>query len=272
MTDRWKPPPSEWFLPSADDVESQVSHALEGTSLFAARFREAAGRALLLPRRHPTRRQPLWAQRKRAADLLAVAARHPSFPIVLESYRECLRDVFDLPGLVSVLRDIEQRRIRVSTVDTHAPSPFSSSLLFNFVANFVYEGDAPLAERRAQALTIDYERLHELLGETEIRNLLDPAIIQEHERFLQKLAYPAKDADSLCDVLRALGDLSLSELSERSASPELTAQWARQLERDNRIFQTRIARETRYLAMEDAGRYRDALGISPPAGTFCAHS
>jgi ATP-dependent Lhr-like helicase len=262
-----EPPPSEWFLPSADDVESQVSHALEGTSLFAARFREAAGRALLLPRRHPTRRQPLWAQRKRAADLLAVAARHPSFPIVLETYRECLRDVFDLPGLVAVLREIEKRRVRVLTVDTHAPSPFSASLLFNFVANFVYEGDAPLAERRAQALTIDHERLRELLGETEIRNLLDPAIIADQERFLQRLAYPAKDADGLWDVLRALGDLSLSELRERAASPELADNWVRELERDQRVFQVRVAREARYIASEDAGRYRDALGIQPPPGT-----
>jgi ATP-dependent helicase Lhr and Lhr-like helicase len=261
------PPPSEWFLPNAEDVESQVSHALEGTSLFAARFREAAGRALLLPRRHPTRRQPLWAQRKRAADLLAVAARHPSFPIVLETYRECLRDVFDLPGLVAVLRDIDKRRVRVLTIDTHAPSPFSASLLFTFVANFVYEGDAPLAERRAQALTIDHERLRELLGETEIRNLLDRDIIADQERFLQRLAYPAKDADSLCDVLRALGDLSLPELRERAASPELADIWVEQLQREHRVFQARIAREARYIAMEDAGRYRDALGIQPPPAT-----
>jgi ATP-dependent helicase Lhr and Lhr-like helicase len=262
-----EPPPSEWFLPSSADVEDRVSRAIDGTSLFAARFREAAGRALLLPRRHPTRRQPLWAQRKRAADLLAVAARHPSFPIVLETYRECLRDVFDLPGLVSILSDIEKRRVRVRTVDTLAPSPFSGSLLFSFVANFVYEGDAPLAERRAQALTIDHERLRELLGETELRSLLDPEIIAEHERFLQKLSYPAKDADALCDVLRALGDLTLSELSERAVSAEEAGRWLAQLEREHRVFQVRIQREARYLAAEDAGRYRDALGIVPAAGT-----
>jgi len=262
-----EPPPSEWFLPSSADVEDRVSRAIDGTSLFAARFREAAGRALLLPRRHPTRRQPLWAQRKRAADLLAVAARHPSFPIVLETYRECLRDVFDLPGLVSILSDIEKRRVRVRTVDTLAPSPFSASLLFSFVANFVYEGDAPLAERRAQALTIDHERLRELLGETELRSLLDPEIIAEHERFLQKLAYPAKDADALCDVLRALGDLTLSELCERAVSAEEAARWLVQLEREHRVFQVRIQREARYLAAEDAGRYRDALGIVPAPGT-----
>jgi len=262
-----EPPPSEWFLPSSLDVEDRVSRAIDGSSLFAARFREAAGRALLLPRRHPTRRQPLWAQRKRAADLLAVAARHPSFPIVLETYRECLRDVFDLPGLVSVLGDIEKRRVRVRTVDTSAPSPFSASLLFSFVANFVYEGDAPLAERRAQALTIDHERLRELLGDTELRSLLDPEIIAEHERFLQKLSYPAKDADALCDVLRALGDLTLAEICERTANASDVPAWLVQLEREHRVFQVRIQRETRYLAAEDAGRYRDALGIVPAPGT-----
>ena len=262
-----EPPPSEWFIPSSTDVEDRVSRAIDGTSLFAARFREAAGRALLLPRRHPTRRQPLWAQRKRAADLLAVAARHPSFPIVLETYRECLRDVFDLPGLVSILSDIEKRRVRVRTVDTLAPSPFSASLLFSFVANFVYEGDAPLAERRAQALTIDHERLRELLGETELRSLLDPELIAEHERFLQKLTYPAKDADALCDVLRALGDLSASELGERASDAAEGQLWLARLEREHRVFRVRIQREVRYLAAEDAGRYRDALGIVPAAGT-----
>ena len=262
-----EPPPSEWFLPSSADVEDRVSRVIHDSSLFAARFREAAGRALLLPRRHPTRRQPLWAQRKRAADLLAVAAQHPSFPIVLETYRECLRDVFDLPGLVSVLTEIEKRRVRVRTVDTLSPSPFSASLLFSFVANFVYEGDAPLAERRAQALTIDHERLRELLGETELRSLLDPEIIAEHERFLQKLSYPAKDADALCDVLRALGDLTLSELCERAANAAEAAGFLVQLEREHRVFQVRIQRETRYLAAEDAGRYRDALGIAPAPGT-----
>lgn len=260
-------PPSEWFLPPAAEVESRVSLALDGTSLFAARFREAAGRALLLPRRHPTRRQPLWAQRKRAADLLAVASKHPSFPIVLETYRECLRDVFDLPGLVAVLTDVEKRRVRVRTVDTEAPSPFASSLLFGFVANFVYEGDAPLAERRAQALTIDHERLRELLGDAELRSLLDPEIIADHERFLQHLAYPAKDADALCDVLRGLGDLTLSELQARSVDATATEAWVKQLERERRVFPVRIQRETRYLAGEDAGRYRDALGIVPPPGT-----
>ena len=176
-------PPTELFLPSADAIETMVTRALDGSALFAARFRECAGRALLLPRRDPGRRTPLWAQRKRAATLLAVASRHPDFPIVLETYRECLRDVFDLPGLVTLLRDVVARRVRVTTVDTRAPSPFAASVLFAFVANFIYEADAPLAERRAQAMAIDFERLRELLGEAEIRQLLDAEAIAEHERW-----------------------------------------------------------------------------------------
>jgi ATP-dependent Lhr-like helicase len=134
-----EPPPPELFLPSADEIEAQVTRALDGTALFAARFRECASRALLLPRRDPRKRTPLWAQRKRAGDLLAVASRHPEFPIVLEAYRECLRDAFDLPGLVGVLRDVATRRIRVTTVDTRIPSPFAASVLFAFVASFIYE-------------------------------------------------------------------------------------------------------------------------------------
>src|SRR5207253_4115863 len=169
-----------------DEVTDQVTHAVGGTALFASRFREAAGRALLLPKRHPQKRTPLWAQRKRAADLLGVASRYPSFPIVLETYRECLRDVFDLPSLVDVLRRVESRRIRVVPSDSRAPSPFAASLLFSFVANFIYDGDAPLAERRAQALSIDHAQLRELLGEAELRKLLDPDAIAEHVRGLQR--------------------------------------------------------------------------------------
>src|SRR5262249_32723703 len=151
--------------------EALVTRALHGTALFAARFRECAARALLLPRRDPRRRTPLWAQRKRAGVLLAVASRHPEFPIVLEAYRECLRDAFDLPGLVAVLRDVETKEMRVTTVDNQRPSPFAASVLFAFVASFIYDRDAPLAERRAQALTIDLERLKELLGDAELRSL-----------------------------------------------------------------------------------------------------
>jgi len=261
-----EPPPPELFLPSADEIESQVTRALDGTALFAARFRECASRALLLPRRDPRRRTPLWAQRKRAGDLLAVASRHPEFPIVLEAYRECLRDAFDLPGLVSVLRDVATRRIRVTTVDTHVPSPFASSVLFAFVASFIYEGDAPLAERRAQALTIDFDRLRELLGEAELRGLLDAEVIEEHERALQRLTRPATHADGLHDLLLAVGDLSLDELRERCAPPEHATDWARALVHARRIIVVRIAGSERFAATEDAARLRDALGTTLPRG------
>src|SRR5437016_8250087 len=172
-----EPPEVSDFLPAPDEVEDLVARSLGQTSLFAARFRENAARALLLPRRHPGRRSPLWAQRKRAADLLAVASRYGSFPILLETYRECLRDVFDLPGLVEILRRVASRRLRVVTADTRSPSPFAASLLFAYVANFIYDGDAPLAERRAQALSVDQAQLRELLGESEVRGMRDARAI-----------------------------------------------------------------------------------------------
>ena len=261
-----EPPEIELFFPKADEVEALVTRSLEGTSLFAARFREAAGRALLLPRRSPTTRQPLWATRKRAADLLAVAARHPSFPIVLETFRECLRDVFDLSGLVATLRDVENRRLRVTTLDTRTASPFSTSLLFSFVANFIYDGDAPAAERRAQALRIDHERLRELLGETEMRNLLDAEVIAAHEAMLQHLTRPARNEDAVSDILRAIGDLSPAEVAARCDPPERAEGWLSQLEKERRAFAGRIHGELRWVAAEDAGRLRDAIGLSPPPG------
>ena len=261
-----EPPPPELFIPSPDDIEAQVTRALDGTALFAARFRECASRALLLPRRDPRRRTPLWAQRKRAGDLLAVASRHPEFPIVLEAYRECLRDAFDLPGLVGVLREVATRRIRVTTVDTRIPSPFASSVLFAFVASFIYEGDAPLAERRAQALTIDHDRLRELLGEAELRRLLDAEVIEEHERGLQRLTRPAPHGDGVHDLLLAVGDLSLEELRERCVPAEQASGWARELVRAGRIIPVRIAGGERFAATEDAARLRDALGTALPRG------
>ncbi len=168
-----KPPDPSLMLPDPDEVEGQILRQLGSTALFSARFREAAGRALLLPRRRPGARAPLWQQRKRAADLLSVAARYGSFPIILETYREVLRDVFDLPALVDVLRRIRSRSIRVVTIESQTPSPFAASLLFNYVANYIYDGDAPLAERRAQALSVDQSQLRELIGEAELRDLLD---------------------------------------------------------------------------------------------------
>jgi len=263
-----EPPQPELFFPAPDEVEDIVTRSLGGTSLFAARFRENAARALLLPRRHPGRRSPLWAQRKRAADLLAVAQRYGSFPILLETYRECLRDVFDLPGLTELLRRVQDRRVRVVTADTRTPSPFASSLLFAYVANFIYDGDAPQAERRAQALSVDQAQLRELLGEAELRELLDAGAVEQLERALQRLdaRYPAKHTDALHDLLLSLGDLSLPELRARSVPDAPVDVWLEALRREHRAFAATIAGERRWVAAEDAARVRDALGIQPPQG------
>src|SRR5262249_52819874 len=179
-----------------------------------------ASRALLLPRRRPGVRTPLWQQRKRAADLLAVASRHADFPLLLETYRECLRDVFDMPALVGTLRAVATRAIRVHTADTPTPSPFASSLLFGFVANYIYDGDAPLAERRAQALSIDQAQLRELLGEAELRELLDADVLSAVEAELQQRdpRFRARGTDGLHDLLLRVGDLSAEELRARSTS------------------------------------------------------
>ncbi len=256
------------FLPVADEVEDLLVGALGQTSLFAARFRENAARALLLPRRHPGRRSPLWAQRKRSADLLAVASRYGSFPMILETYRECLRDVFDLPGLVDILRRIASRRIRVVAAESRVASPFAASILFSYVANFVYDGDAPLAERRAQALSVDQAQLKELLGQAELRDLLDPDAIEELGRSLQRLdgTRAARHADGLHDLLLGLGDLTTEEIRARSQPPEAVDEWLEALRRDRRILEVGIAGDRRWIAAEDAGRLRDALGIVIPPG------
>src|SRR5262249_25915973 len=208
-------PDLRWFLPGADEAEALVLKELGATALFAARFREIAARALLLPRRRPGGRAPLWQQRKRAADLLTVAAQYASFPMVLEAYRECLQDVFDIPALVATLREVEQGTIRVVTRDVTGPSPFAASLLFGYVANYIYEGDAPLAERRAHALAIDHSQLRELLGEAELRTLLDPEVLNEVENQLQHLdeRHRARSLDALHDLLLRIGDLSGPELT-----------------------------------------------------------
>ena len=262
-----EPPDVADFLPDPDEVEDLVTRNLGQTSLFAARFRENAARALLLPRRHPGRRSPLWAQRKRAADLLGVASRYGSFPILLETYRECLRDVFDLPGLVEILRRIANRRIRVVTVDSRVPSPFASSLLFSWVANFIYDGDAPLAERRAQALSVDQAQLKELLGEAELRELLDANAIDELERSLQRLeGRPVANPDALHDLLLSLGDLTADEIRRRASPPEAVERWLALLAGERRVIAVTIGGERRFAAAEDAARLRDALGIPPPPG------
>ena len=260
----------EALFPDPEVVEDLVVGAVGGSALFAARFRENAGRALLLPRRRPGSRTPLWQQRQRAADLLAVASRYGSFPILVETYRECLADVFDLPALRDVLGGIARREIRVHRVETAAATPMASSLLFDYVAAFMYEGDAPLAERRAQALTLDRDLLRELLGQEELRELLDPAALDETEMGLQALRDDrmAGSVDQVADLLRRLGDLSEDEVAARTRGGSPAArEWLETLGVTRRAIAVRVGGEPRWIAVEDAGRYRDATGVQPPQGT-----
>ncbi len=261
------PPDPALLLPDPSTVEALVLRQLGSTSLFAARFRETSARALLLPRRRPGMRTPLWQQRKRASDLLAVASRFGSFPALLETYREVLRDHFDMPALVDTLGRISSRGLRVTTIDSRVPSPFAASLLFSYVANYIYDGDAPLAERRAQALSVDQAQLRELLGDAELRELLDPAALETVEAQLQHLdeRYRIKTADGLHDLLIRIGDLTLTEIERRSALPDAAAV-VRDLERARRIVSLLVAGEARFVAVEDVARYRDALGVPLPPG------
>ncbi len=261
------------LFPGPEEIEDLVVGAVGGSALFASRFRENAARALLLPRRRPGARTPLWQQRQRSADLLSVASRYGSFPILVETYRECLADVFDLPALRETLARIRARTIAVHSVETTRPSPFASSLLFDYVAAYMYEGDAPLAERRAQALTLDRDLLRELLGQEELRELLDPAALADAEIALQGLAEgrEARTADALHDLLRRVGDLSEAEVAARCAGGEAAARsWLAELEASRRAVRIRVAGAERWVAIEDVGRYRDAAGVVPPPGTPAA--
>ncbi|WP_234544879.1 ATP-dependent helicase [Streptomyces shenzhenensis] len=246
------------------EVDQIVTDQVGGSALFASRFRECAARALLLPRRSPGKRTPLWQQRQRAAQLLQVASEFGSFPIVLEAVRECLQDVFDVPGLVELMSDLEARKVRLVEVTTPEPSPFARSLLFGYVAQFLYEGDSPLAERRAAALSLDSRLLAELLGQAELRELLDAEVLTELERELQWLAEDRriKDPEGVADVLRLLGPLTDAELAERGAEP----QWAAELAGARRAIKVRIGGAGHWAAIEDAGRLRDALGTALPVG------
>ena len=262
-----EPPDVRLLLPDPDEVQALVVRQLGATALFAAKFRENAARSLLLPRRRPGMRTPLWQQRKRSADLLAVASKYGSFPVLLETYRECLRDFFDMPALIGTLTDIRSRRIRIATVDSEQPSPFAASLLFSYVASFLYDGDAPLAERRAQALAVDQAQLRDLIGDIELRELLDGESMQALERELQRLdpRYRAKSLDGVHDMLLSLGDLTAEELAARTTD-ESVATAADDLVHSRRALAVRIAGEPRYIAVEDAARYRDALGVPLPVG------
>jgi ATP-dependent Lhr-like helicase len=259
----------ELLFPDPDEVEDLVVGRVGQTSLFASRFRENAARALLLPRRRPGTRTPLWQQRQRAADLLSVASRYGSFPILVETYRECLADVFDLPALRELLGGVQRRELTVHSVETASASAFASSLLFDYIAAYMYEGDAPMAERRAQALTLDRDLLRELLGQEELRELLDPAALADLELSLQALAddRQAKTADQVHDLLRRLGDLSPDEAGARTVGGRVEASlFLAELAASRRAVRARIAGEERWIAMEDVARYRDGVGVSAPPG------
>ncbi|GGT47047.1 DEAD/DEAH box helicase [Streptomyces atratus] len=246
------------------EINQIVTDQVGGSALFASRFRECAARALLLPRRSPGKRTPLWQQRQRAAQLLQVASEFGSFPIVLEAVRECLQDVFDVPGLTELMGDLEARRVRLVEVTTPEPSPFARSLLFGYVAQFLYEGDSPLAERRAAALSLDSHLLAELLGQAELRELLDADVLSELEQELQWLTEDRriKDIEGVADLLRVLGPLTEAELAERGAQPP----WAPELSAARRAIRVRIGGADHWAAIEDAGRLRDALGTALPVG------
>jgi len=257
-------PETDLLFLDPEEVGDLVTRQLQGSPLFASRFRENAARALLLPRRRPGQRTPLWQQRQRSATLLSVASRHPSFPIMAETYRECLADHFDLDALRELMRAVRSREVRVVEVETPRASPWASSLLFEYIGQYMYEGDTPLAERRAQALTLDRELLAELLGSDDLRDLLDPRAIEECGLELQGLhGDPLRDPDEAVDLLRRLGDLSDAELEQRGVSPEST----RLLVGGRRAIRVRIAGAERVIAADDAARYRDGLGIALPAGT-----
>ncbi len=250
------------------EVEEAIVAELGDSALFGARFRENAGRALLIPRAYPGRRTPLWQQRLKAQGLLQVARRYPDFPIVLETYRECLRDVLDLPGLQELLRGLQAREVSLVEVETQHASPFAGSLLFDYVATYMYEGDTPSAERRAAALSLDRDLLRELLGQEELRELIDPAALEQIEEDLQHRSQrtQATSRDALGDVLRAVGDLRVAELGERVLVGLDVQEMLAALEHERRVVRIRIAGDERLIAADDAGLYRDALGCPPPGG------
>ncbi len=261
------PPGADLFVFDADEIEPIVTAEVGGSALFASRFRECAARALLLPRRHPGKRSPLWHQRQRAAQLLDVARKYPDFPIVLEAVRECLQDVYDVPALVELMHRVAQRRLRVVEVETQTPSPFAASLLFGYVGAFMYEGDSPLAERRAAALSLDSVLLAELLGRVELRELLDPKVVENTTRQLQHLAEDrrARDAEGIADLLRRLGPLTEAEIAERCTTPEVGA-WLDGLRAAKRALTVSYAERTWWVAVEDIGLLRDAVGVAVPVG------
>ncbi len=264
-----EPPGAELFVFDPDELEQLVTQEVGGSALFASRFRECAARALLMPRTNPNRRTPLWQQRQRSAQLLEVARRHPTFPVILETLREVLQDVYDLPSLRRLAMSIADRRIRLVETQPSQPSPYARDLLFGYVGAFMYEGDSPLAERRAAALSVDPALLGELLGTVELRELLDPAVIAQFEREAQRLdpERHARGLEGVADLLRMLGPMDADEIAER-LDPEtgIAAEHLDALIAARRAIPVTVAGTTRVAAIEDAGRLRDALGAALPTG------
>jgi ATP-dependent helicase Lhr and Lhr-like helicase len=268
LPDADEPPGADLVLLDPDELEDAVVAELGTSALFGARFRENAARSLLIPRAYPGKRTPLWQQRLKSQSLLEVARRYAQFPIVLETYRECLRDVLDLPGLTELLRGLHRRELNVVEVETPTASPFASSLLFDYVATYMYEGDTPNAERRAAALSLDRELLRELLGQEELRELIDPAALEQVELDLQHRSdrTRADSRDALADVLRRLGDLTDLEVADRVLAGLDPAAMLAELERERRAVRLRVGGEERWIAADDAGLYRDAFGAVAPSG------
>jgi ATP-dependent Lhr-like helicase len=264
-------PGADLFVFDAGEIEPIVTAEVGGSALFASRFRECAARALLLPRRHPGKRSPLWHQRQRAAQLLDVARKYPDFPIVLEAVRECLQDVYDVPALTELMHRVAQRRLRVLEVETATPSPFAASLLFGYVGAFMYEGDSPLAERRAAALSLDSVLLAELLGRVELRELLDPQVIATTTQQLQHLSSDrlARDAEGIADLLRVLGPLTEQEIAERCTTTEVGG-CLDGLLAAKRAVRVSFADQTWWAAVEDIGLLRDGVGVAVPVGVPAA--
>lgn len=265
-------PGAELFVFDAAELEPLVTEEVGGSALFASRFRECAARALLLPHYRPGQRSPLWQQRQKSAQLLEVASDYPTFPIILETLREVLQDVYDVPALVAVAGEIASRKIRVVETTTDSPSPFASALLFGYVGAFMYEGDAPLAERRAAALAIDQALLGELLGRVELRELLDPAVIDEVEAELQRLAPErrARGVEGVADLLRALGPLTADEIGARVDAETDAGAAIAELLGTRRAVRVGFAGREQLAAVEDVGRLRDALGVPVPPGVAAA--
>jgi ATP-dependent helicase Lhr and Lhr-like helicase len=268
LPDADEPPSAELALIEPDELEDRVVAELSSSALFGARFRENAARALLIPRAYPGKRTPLWQQRLKSQTLLEVAKRYGEFPIILETYRECLRDVLDLPGLRDLLTKLHRRELSLVEVETASASPFASSLLFDYVATYMYEGDTPNAERRAAALSLDRDLLRELLGQEELRDLIDADALAQVEDDLQQRSERTRAAtrDELHDVLRRVGDLTEAEAPQRVHAGIDAAALLEQLASERRAVRVRLAGETRWIDAADAGLYRDALGVVPPGG------